>query len=131
MARTSHPPATIASTIVDLNVVSLDGRNDTIDTEADVKGNGKMHVSVCRSNASRSNIYSQQSMGFSSTTPWPNILTNTKIDSLEPRGMGFRDVCYSMVGRSSNFAGNAFGLRTCATSGAVQLRGGRAGQGKH
>jgi hypothetical protein len=55
-------------------------------------------------------------MGFSSTTPRPSILTNTEINSLEPRGMRFHDVCYSMV-RSSNFAGNAFRLCICATSG--------------
>ncbi|CAD6226939.1 unnamed protein product [Miscanthus lutarioriparius] len=116
-ARSSCPPATIASIIVDLDVVSLHGRNDAIDTEADVKGNGKMHVSVCRSNASRLDIYSRRSMGFSSTTPRPSSLTNTEIDSLEPHDVGFRYVCYSMVGRCSNFAGDAFGLSICATSG--------------
>jgi hypothetical protein len=97
-------------------VVSLGGRNNAIDIEADVKGNGKMHVSVRRSNALRSDIYSRRSMGFSSTTPRPSILTNTEINSLEPHGVRFRDVCYSMV-RSSNFAGNTFRLCICATSG--------------
>ena len=54
------------SIVVDLDVVSLNGHNDAIDTEADVKGNGKMHVFVHRSNASCSDIYSRHSMGFSS-----------------------------------------------------------------
>jgi auxin efflux carrier family protein len=113
----------IASIVVDPDVVSLDGRNDAIETEAEVKEDGKIHVTVRRSNASRSDIYSRRSMGFSSTTPRPSNLTNAEIYSLQssrnptPRGSSFNHTdFYSMVGRSSNFAaGDAFGLRTGAT----------------
>ncbi|TVT98545.1 hypothetical protein EJB05_56157, partial [Eragrostis curvula] len=113
----------IASIVVDPDVVSLDGRNDAIETEAEVKEDGKIHVTVRRSNASRSDIYSRRSMGFSSTTPRPSNLTNAEIYSLQssrnptPRGSSFNHTdFYSMVGRSSNFAaGDAFGVRTGAT----------------
>ncbi|WVZ81844.1 hypothetical protein U9M48_029176 [Paspalum notatum var. saurae] len=114
----------IASIVVDPDVVSLDGRNDAIETEAEVKEDGKIHVTVRRSNASRSDVYSRRSMGFSSTTPRPSNLTNAEIYSLQssrnptPRGSSFNHTdFYSMVGRSSNFgAGDAFGgVRTGAT----------------
>ncbi|KAG2605286.1 probable auxin efflux carrier component 1c [Panicum virgatum] len=113
----------IASIVVDPDVVSLDGRNDAIETEAEVKEDGKIHVTVRRSNASRSDIYSRRSMGFSGTTPRPSNLTNAEIYSLQssrnptPRGSSFNHTdFYSMVGRSSNFAaGDAFGVRTGAT----------------
>jgi len=110
----------IASIVVDPDVVSLDGRNDAIETEAEVKEDGKIHVTVRRSNASRSDIYSRRSMGFSGTTPRPSNLTNAEIYSLQssrnptPRGSSFNHTdFYSMVGRSSNFAaGDAFGVRS-------------------
>jgi len=113
----------IASIVVDPDVVSLDGRRDAIETEAEVKEDGKIHVTVRRSNASRSDIYSRRSMGFSSTTPRPSNLTNAEIYSLQssrnptPRGSSFNhNDFYSMVGRSSNFgAADAFGVRTGAT----------------
>ncbi|EAZ36376.1 hypothetical protein OsJ_20704 [Oryza sativa Japonica Group] len=113
----------IASIVVDADVVSLDGRRDMIETEAEVKEDGKIHVTVRRSNASRSDVYSRRSMGFSSTTPRPSNLTNAEIYSLQssrnptPRGSSFNHTdFYSMVGRSSNFAaGDAFGVRTGAT----------------
>ena len=113
----------IASIVVDPDVVSLDGRRDAIETEAEVKEDGKIHVTVRRSNASRSDIYSRRSMGFSGTTPRPSNLTNAEIYSLQssrnptPRGSSFNHTdFYSMVGRSSNFAaGDAFGVRTGAT----------------
>jgi auxin efflux carrier family protein len=113
----------IASIVVDPDVVSLDGRNDAIETETEVKEDGKLHITVRRSNASRSDIYSRRSMGFSSTTPRPSNLTNAEIYSLQssrnptPRGSSFNHTdFYSMVGRSSNFAaGDAFGVRTGAT----------------
>ncbi|KQK18833.1 probable auxin efflux carrier component 1c [Brachypodium distachyon] len=118
----------IASIVVDPDVVSLDGRRDMIETEAEVKEDGKIHVTVRRSNASRSDIYSRRSMGFSSTTPRPSNLTNAEIYSLQssrnptPRGSSFNHTdFYSMVGRSSNFAaGDVFGgpgpvVRTGAT----------------
>jgi auxin efflux carrier family protein len=114
----------IASIVVDPDVVSLDGRNDAIETETEVKDDGKLHVTVRRSNASRSDVYSRRSMGFGSgTTPRPSNLTNAEIYSLQssrnptPRGSSFNHTdFYSMVGRSSNFAaGDAFGVRTGAT----------------
>ncbi|XP_073011204.1 probable auxin efflux carrier component 1c [Typha latifolia] len=102
--------ASIASIVVDSDVVSLDGRRDAIETEAEVKEDGRIHVTVRRSNASRSDIYSRRSMGFSSTTPRPSNLTNAEIYSLQssrnptPRGSSFNHTdFYSMVGRSSNF----------------------------
>ncbi|KAL6861309.1 hypothetical protein ACP4OV_017009 [Aristida adscensionis] len=113
----------IASIVVDPDVVSLDGRNDAIETEAEVKEDGKIHVTVRRSNASRSDVYSRRSMGFSGATPRPSNLTNAEIYSLQssrnptPRGSSFNHTdFYSMVGRSSNFAaGDAYGVRTGAT----------------
>ncbi|CAM0913561.1 unnamed protein product [Alopecurus aequalis] len=116
----------IASIVVDPDVMSLDGGGrGLIETEAEVKEDGKIHVTVRRSNASRSDIYSRRSMGFSSTTPRPSNLTNAEIYSLQssrnptPRGSSFNhNDFYSMVGRSSNFAaGDTFGpvVRTGAT----------------
>jgi auxin efflux carrier family len=113
----------IASIVVDPDVISLDGRSNAIETEAEVKDDGKIHVTVRRSSASRSDIYSRRSMGFSSTTPRPSNLTNAEIYSLQssrnptPRGSSFNHTdFYSMVGRSSNFgAADAFGIRTGAT----------------
>ncbi|CAM0944219.1 unnamed protein product [Alopecurus aequalis] len=113
----------IASIVVDPDVMSLDGRSNAIETEAEVKDDGKIHVTVRRSSASRSDIYSRRSMGFSSTTPRPSNLTNAEIYSLQssrnptPRGSSFNHTdFYSMVGRSSNFgAADAFGVRTGAT----------------
>jgi auxin efflux carrier family protein len=114
----------IASIVVDPDVLSLDGRRDAIETETEVKEDGKLHVTVRRSNASRSDIYSRRSMGFGSgTTPRPSNLTNAEIYSLQssrnptPRGSSFNhNDFYSMVGRSSNFgAADAFGVRTGAT----------------
>uniref|UniRef100_A0A453PKE0 Auxin efflux carrier component n=1 Tax=Aegilops tauschii subsp. strangulata TaxID=200361 RepID=A0A453PKE0_AEGTS len=110
----------IASIVVDPDVVSLDGRSNAIETEAEVKEDGKIHVTVRRSSASRSDIYSRRSMGFSSTTPRPSNLTNAEIYSLQssrnptPRGSSFNHTdFYSMVGRSSNFgAADAYGVRT-------------------
>nr|CAD1826815.1 unnamed protein product [Ananas comosus var. bracteatus] len=114
----------IASIVVDSDVVSLDGRRDAIETEAEVKEDGKIHVTVRRSNASRSDIYSRRSMGFSSTTPRPSNLTNAEIYSLQssrnptPRGSSFNHTdFYSMVGRSSNFAAaDAYAVRGGAAS---------------
>nr|BBM60845.1 auxin efflux carrier family protein [Juncus prismatocarpus subsp. leschenaultii] len=113
----------IASIIVDSDVVSLDGRRDAIETETEIKEDGKIHVTVRRSNASRSDIYSRRSMGFSSTTPRPSNLTNAEIYSLQSsrnptsRGSSFNhNDFYSMVGRSSNFGANdAYNMRTGVT----------------
>lgn len=115
--------ASIVSIHVDSDVVSLDGRQ-VLETEAEIKEDGKLHVTVRRSNASRSDIFSRRSHGFSSTTPRPSNLTNAEIYSLQssrnptPRGSSFNHTdFYSMVGggggggRRSNFgAGDVYEL---------------------
>ncbi|XP_031406258.1 probable auxin efflux carrier component 1c isoform X2 [Punica granatum] len=112
----------IVSIHVDSDIMSLDGRQP-LETEAELKEDGKLHVTVRRSNASRSDIFSRKSMGFSSTTPRPSNLTNAEIYSLQssrnptPRGSSFNHTdFYSMMGgipgaRNSNFGANdAYGL---------------------
>ncbi|KAJ8500646.1 hypothetical protein OPV22_011198 [Ensete ventricosum] len=113
----------IASITVDSDVTSLDGHRDMLETESEIKEDGKLHITVRRSNASRSDIYSRRSMGFSATTPRPSNLTNAEIYSLQssrnptPRGSSFNhNDFYSMVGRSSNFgAADVYGMRGVAT----------------
>jgi len=110
----------IASIVVDPDVVALDGRNDAIETESEFKEDGKIHVTVRPSNASRSDIYSRRSMGFSSTAPQPSNLTNAEICSLQssrnptPRAqLQPHRLLLHTVGRSSDFAvGDAFGVRS-------------------
>ncbi|KAM0056702.1 putative membrane transport protein [Helianthus debilis subsp. tardiflorus] len=106
----------IASIHVDSDIVSLDGRQ-MLETEAEIKEDGKLHVTVRKSNASRSDVFSRRSQGFSSTTPRPSNLTNAEIYSLQssrnptPRGSSFNHTdFYSMGGgggggggRNSNF----------------------------
>ncbi|KAL4362479.1 hypothetical protein GQ457_04G039190 [Hibiscus cannabinus] len=116
-----HTAASIVSIHVDSDVMSLDGRQP-LETEADIKQDGKLHVTVRKSNASRSDIFSRRSHGFSSTTPRPSNLTNAEIYSLQssrnptPRGSSFNHTdFYSMMagpgGRNSNFgASDACGL---------------------
>ncbi|KAK4768162.1 hypothetical protein SAY87_003303 [Trapa incisa] len=114
----------IVSIHVDSDVMSLDGRQP-LETDAQLKEDGKLHVTVRRSNASRSDIFSRKSMGLSSTTPRPSNLTNAEIYSLQssrnptPRGSSFNYTdFYSMMGgggapgqRNSNFdAGDVYGL---------------------
>lgn len=110
----------IVSIHVDSDVMSLDGRH-VLETEAEIKEDGKLHVTVRKSNASRSDIYSRRSQGLSSTTPRPSNLTNAEIYSLQssrnptPRGSSFNHTdFYSMVaggGRNSNFgASDVYGL---------------------
>ncbi|XP_010537499.1 PREDICTED: auxin efflux carrier component 1 [Tarenaya hassleriana] len=113
----------IVSIHVDSDIMSLDGRQP-LETEAEIKEDGKLHVTVRRSNASRSDIFSRRSQGLSSATPRPSNLTNAEIYSLQssrnptPRGSSFNHTdFYSMMGaaggRSSNFGpGDAvFGSR--------------------
>ncbi|PHT47363.1 Auxin efflux carrier component 1 [Capsicum baccatum] len=104
----------IVSIHVDSDVMSLDGRQ-VLETQAELKEDGKLHVTVRKSNASRSDIFSRRSQGFSSTTPRPSNLTNAEIYSLQssrnptPRGSSFNHTdFYSMVagGRNSNFGAN-------------------------
>ncbi|KAF9592447.1 hypothetical protein IFM89_014937 [Coptis chinensis] len=112
----------IVSITVDSDVVSLDGRDGMLETEAEIKEDGKLHVTVRKSNASRSEIFSRRSQGLSSNTPRPSNLTNAEIYSLQssrnptPRGSSFNHTdFYSMVagGRGSNFGpSDAFGLTT-------------------
>ncbi|KAA8542825.1 hypothetical protein F0562_023977 [Nyssa sinensis] len=109
----------IVSIHVDSDVMSLDGRQP-LETEAEIKEDGKLHVTVRKSNASRSDIFSRRSQGLSSTTPRPSNLTNAEIYSLQssrnptPRGSSFNHTdFYSMVagGRNSNFgASDVYGL---------------------
>lgn len=108
----------IVSIHVDSDIMSLDGRQ-VLETETEIKQDGKLHVTVRKSNASRSDIFSRRSQGLSSTTPRPSNLTNAEIYSLQssrnptPRGSSFNHTdFYSMVaggglgsggGRNSNF----------------------------
>ncbi|KAF5767542.1 putative membrane transport protein [Helianthus annuus] len=100
----------IAAIHVDSDVMSLDGRQ-VLETEAEIKEDGKLHVTVRKSNASRSDVFSRRSHGFSNTTPRPSNLTNAEIYSLQssrnptPRGSSFNhNDFYSMAGgRNSNF----------------------------
>ncbi|NP_001238349.1 auxin efflux carrier component 1c [Glycine max] len=112
--------ASIVSIHVDSDVMSLDGRQP-LETEAEIKEDGKLHVTVRKSNASRSDIFSRRSQGLSSTTPRPSNLTNAEIYSLQssrnptPRGSSFNHTdFYSMMaagGRNSNFgASDVYGL---------------------
>ncbi|XP_023003717.1 probable auxin efflux carrier component 1c [Cucurbita maxima] len=96
--------ASIVSIHVESDVVSLDGQQ-VLETEAEIKDDGKLHVTVRRSNASRSDIFSRRSQGLSSTTPRPSNLTNAEIYSLQssrnptPRGSSFNHTdFYSMLG---------------------------------
>ncbi|CDY72296.1 BnaCnng76990D, partial [Brassica napus] len=103
----------IVSIHVDSDIMSLDGRQP-LETEAEIKEDGKLHVTVRRSNASRSDIYSRRSQGLSAT-PRPSNLTNAEIYSLQssrnptPRGSSFNHTdFYSMMGA----AGGGVGTRT-------------------
>ncbi|CAN6802127.1 unnamed protein product, partial [Brassica oleracea] len=121
-----YTAGSIVSNHVDSDIMSLDGRQP-LETEAQTKEDGKLHVTVRRSNASRSDIFSTRSQGLSAT-PRPSNLTNAEIYSLQssrnptprqcrehgstprPRGSSFNHSdFYSMMagggggGRNSNF----------------------------
>jgi auxin efflux carrier family len=68
MEQFSEMAASIVSFKVDSDVVSLDGR-DFLETDAEIGQDGKLHVTVRKSNASR------RSLGGSALTPWPSNLT--------------------------------------------------------
>ncbi|KAL8240098.1 hypothetical protein R6Q59_013453 [Mikania micrantha] len=100
----------IASIHIDSDVMSLDGRH-VLETEAEIKEDGKIHVVVRKSNASRSDVFSR-SQGLSSITPRPSNMSNAEIYSMQssrnqtPRGSSFNhNDFYSMGdgGRNSNF----------------------------
>ncbi|CAL5215360.1 unnamed protein product [Lathyrus oleraceus] len=116
---------TIVSIHVDSDVMSLDGRQ-CLETEAEVKEDGKLHVTVRKSNASRSDIYSRRSHNSHShanTTPRASNLTNAEIYSLQssrnptPRGSSFNHTdFYSMMGRNSNFGASDLKVTTPRSS---------------
>ena len=117
---------TIVSIHVDSDVMSLDGRQ-CLETEAEIKEDGKLHVTVRRSNASRSDIYSRRShsQSHTNTTPRASNLTNAEIYSLQssknptPRGSSFNHTdFYSMMGggRNSNFGASDLKGTTPRTS---------------
>ncbi|VFQ67771.1 unnamed protein product [Cuscuta campestris] len=104
--------ASIVSIRVDSDIVSLDGRQGLLETSAEVKEDGKLHVTVRRSSASRSDIFSRMSHGGGIVTPRASNLTNAEIYSLQssrnptPRGSSFNHVdFFSMAAaRNSNFS---------------------------
>ncbi|KAI5387087.1 auxin efflux carrier component 4 [Lathyrus oleraceus] len=103
MEQFPETAASIVSFKVDSDVVSLDGR-DFLETDAEVGDDGKLHVTVRKSNASRRSFM---------MTPRPSNLTGAEIYSLSssrnatPRGSNFNHTdFYSMMGyapRHSNF----------------------------
>ncbi|KAI4357669.1 hypothetical protein L6164_001603 [Bauhinia variegata] len=103
MEQFPETAASIVSFKVDSDVVSLDGR-DFLETDAEVGDDGKLHVKVRKSNASRRSFM---------MTPRPSNLTGAEIYSLSssrnptPRGSNFNHSdFYSMMGypaRHSNF----------------------------
>ncbi|XP_028077204.1 auxin efflux carrier component 7-like isoform X1 [Camellia sinensis] len=105
MEQFPETAASIVSFKVESDVVSLDG-HDFLETDAEVGYDGKLHVTVRKSNASR--------RSFSGLTPRPSNLTGAEIYSLSssrnptPRGSNFNHSdFYSMMGfpggRLSNF----------------------------
>ncbi|CAN1828860.1 Auxin efflux carrier component 3 [Linum perenne] len=103
--------ASIVSFKVDSDVVSLDGR-DFLETDAEIGDDGKLHVTVRKSNASRRSGLGLGPGSFSGLTPRPSNLTGAEIYSLSssrnptPRGSNFNHSdFYSMMngGRNSNF----------------------------
>ncbi|ERM94122.1 probable auxin efflux carrier component 1c [Amborella trichopoda] len=97
--------AAIKSFTVDSDVLSLDGR-EPLETNAEIGEDGKLHVTVRKSNASRSDIFSRRSQGI---TPRPSNLTNAEIYSLQssrnptPRGSSFNHTdFYSMIAGRGN-----------------------------
>ncbi|KAA8529063.1 hypothetical protein F0562_033449 [Nyssa sinensis] len=109
MEQFPETAASIVSFKVESDVVSLDG-HDFLETDAEIGDDGKLHVTVRKSNASR------RSLGpgsLSALTPRPSNLTGAEIYSLSssrnqtPRGSNFNHSdFYSMMGfqgRLSNF----------------------------
>ncbi|XP_047340900.1 auxin efflux carrier component 7 isoform X2 [Impatiens glandulifera] len=105
MEQFPETAASIVSFKVDSDVVSLDGQ-DFLETDAAIGNDGKLHVTVRKSNASR--------RSFSGLTPRPSNLTGAEIYSLSssrnqtPRTSNFNHSdFYSMMGfpggRLSNF----------------------------
>ncbi|GAB2296969.1 Peptidyl-prolyl cis-trans isomerase pin4 [Dionaea muscipula] len=115
MEQFPETAASIVSFKVDSDVVSLDG-HDFLQTEAEIGDDGKLHVTVRKSNASRRSLGPGSLPSF---TPRPSNLTGAEIYSLSssrnptPRGSNFNNAdFYSMMGygsgipsRPSNFGG--------------------------
>ncbi|OVA11899.1 Auxin efflux carrier [Macleaya cordata] len=108
MEQFPETAASIVSFKIDSDVVSLDGRG-FLETDAEIGDDGKLHVTVRKSNASRRSLL----------TPRPSNLTGAEIYSLSssrnhtPRGSNFNNSdFYSMMGcqgfpaRQSNFNQN-------------------------
>ncbi|XVF43634.1 hypothetical protein PTKIN_Ptkin02bG0056100 [Pterospermum kingtungense] len=112
MEQFPETAASIVSFKVDSDVVSLDGR-DFLETDAEIGTDGKLHVTVRKSNASRRSL---GPCSLPALTPRPSNLTGAEIYSLNssrnqtPRGSNFNNSdFYSMMGiqgfpgRQSNF----------------------------
>ncbi|PON78758.1 Auxin efflux carrier [Parasponia andersonii] len=112
MEQFPETAASIVSFKVDSDVVSLDGR-DFLETDAEIGDDGKLHVTVRKSNASRRSL---GPCSLPALTPRPSNLTGAEIYSLSssrnptPRGSNFNNAdFYSMMGvqgfpaRHSNF----------------------------
>ncbi|CAA7059392.1 unnamed protein product [Microthlaspi erraticum] len=104
MEQFPETAASIVSFKVESDVVSLDG-HDFLETNAEIGDDGKLHVTVRKSNASRRSF-----CGGPNMTPRPSNLTGAEIYSLSttPRGSNFNHSdFYSMMGfpggRLSNF----------------------------
>nr|QAB33093.1 auxin efflux carrier [Mangifera indica]QAB33094.1 auxin efflux carrier [Mangifera indica] len=113
MEQFPETAASIVSFKVDSDVVSLDGR-DFLETDAEIGDDGKLHVTVRKSNASRRSL---GPCSLPALTPRPSNLTGAEIYSLSssrnqtPRGSNFNHSdFYNMMGvqgfpggRLSNF----------------------------
>ncbi|XP_010424909.1 PREDICTED: auxin efflux carrier component 4 [Camelina sativa] len=100
MEQFPETAASIVSFKVESDVVSLDG-HDFLETDAEIGNDGKLHVTVRKSNASRRSLM---------MTPRPSNLTGAEIYSLSstPRGSNFNNSDFYSVmgfpgGRLSNF----------------------------
>ncbi|KAF8109962.1 hypothetical protein N665_0089s0080 [Sinapis alba] len=103
MEQFPETAASIVSFKVESDVVSLDG-HDFLETDAEIGDDGKLHVTVRKSNASR------RSFCGTNMTPRPSNLTGAEIYSLSttPRGSNFNHSDFYSVmgfsgGRLSNF----------------------------
>ncbi|KAM3693545.1 hypothetical protein ACB094_08G174300 [Castanea mollissima] len=101
MEQFPETAASIVSFKVDSDVMSLDGR-DFLETDAEIGDDGKLHVTVRKSNASRRSL---GPCSLPALTPRPSNLTGAEIYSLSssrnptPRGSNFNNSdFYSMMG---------------------------------
>ncbi|KAH7839833.1 hypothetical protein Vadar_009343 [Vaccinium darrowii] len=113
MEQFPETAASIVSFKVESDVVSLDG-HDFLETDAEIGDDGKLHVTVRKSNASRRSLGGHMGNNYSGLTPRPSNLTGAEIYSLSssrnptPRGSNFNNSdFYNMMGfpggRLSNF----------------------------